>query len=483
MLGESRAAAWPRLMTAVIVALLATTASILLFFNGADTPGSAVAKKKATTPADVAGIPAPQYVNTPVMVHPAPEPIIIQLNIERSESVGDYLRDAGLDDAQAQRWAWIFEKTAASNVFERGHSLTLYRDPETGGLRGLKYDLDDHIAVHERSYGDGIIRPSEDLIEYVNRPVAVAFKVGGNFWLAAAHHDVPEPIVRSVQRAFAQRQPLRGLPRDSSVRLIYQEKVSRDGSSRLPGALKAAQLEIGHETLSAFAFQDQSGRSHFYDSHGDTLGVQSLRFPLKFISISSRFSYHRWHPILHEYRPHLGVDLTARYGTPVKAIADGRVEAAGWCGELGRCVRILHEGGMTSIYGHLSRISAGLRPGDEVRMGQVIGHVGSTGLSTGPHLHFAIEKDGRFVNPLTQHLGVHHQVSPRMRALFNQFKRHYVTLLNDLPKFGGHYSPYRGAARYASQNSGSLPVDGINRHRRRMLMTRTVASSRRVAQH
>ncbi|MGH7984899.1 MAG: M23 family metallopeptidase [Candidatus Binataceae bacterium] len=463
------------------VALLATAASMLLFFNDADTPGSSA--KKTVASADSAGITAPQYVITPVMVHPAPEPIIIQLTIGHSETAGAYLRDAGLDDAQAQKWAWNFEEAAASNVFERGHSLTLYRDPETGGLRGLKYDLDDHVAVRERGYGDGVIRSSEDLLTYVNRPIAVAFKVDGNFWRAAERHDVPEPVMQSMQRAFAQRRPLNGLPRGCTVRLIYQEEISRDGSSHLPGALTAAQLRIGHQTLSAFAFRDQSGRPHLYDSHGNALGAQSLRFPLKFISISSRFSYHRWHPILHEYRPHLGVDLTAHYGTPVKAIADGRVEAAGWCGELGRCVRILHQGGMTSIYGHLSRISAGLRPGDEVRMGQVIGHVGSTGLSTGPHLHFALEKDGRFVNPLTQHLGVHHQVSPRMRALFNHFKQHYIALLNDLPKFGGHYSPDQAATRYASQNSNGLPVAGMNQHNRHTGVTRTIASSRKAAGH
>ena len=118
------------------------------------------------------------------------------------------------------------------------------------------------------------------------------------------------------------------------------------------------------------------GEAHLYNAEGVALEPQSLRFPVDFQYISSGFSFHRYHPILHEYRPHVGVDLVAHYGTPVKAIADGRVESAGWCGELGRCVRSITTTGMVSIYGHLSEITPGLQPGNPVRVGELIGRVG-----------------------------------------------------------------------------------------------------------
>ena len=143
------------------------------------------------------------------------------------------------------------------------------------------------------------------------------------------------------------------------MKLIYQERVSRDGTARTVTGLQAAQISFGNKTLSAFAFRDLKGEAHLYNAEGESLEPQSLRFPVDFQYISSGFSFHRYHPILHEYRPHVGVDLAAHYGTPVKAIADGRVETAGWCGELGRCVRIDHEDGMVSIYGHLSEITRG----------------------------------------------------------------------------------------------------------------------------
>jgi murein DD-endopeptidase MepM/ murein hydrolase activator NlpD len=164
---------------------------------------------------------------------------------------------------------------------------------------------------------------------------------------------------------------------------------------------------------------------------------------LNFEYISSGFSLYRYHPILHEYRPHAGVDLVARYGTPVRAIADGKVETAGWCGELGHCVRILHYDGLVSIYGHLSQIQQELHEGADVRVGQVIGQVGSSGLSTGPHLHYGLEKDGRYIDPLTATIGANHQVSPRMRALFERFKSEYLAVFSRIPVPRNHRSVSR----------------------------------------
>ncbi|MGH7905828.1 MAG: M23 family metallopeptidase, partial [Candidatus Binataceae bacterium] len=175
---------------------------------------------------------------------------------------------------------------------------------------------------------------------------------------------------------------------------------------------------------------------HLYDAHGDVLGARTLRFPVHFKFISSGFSFHRYHPLLHIYRPHLGVDLATDYGAPVKSVGDGRVTEAGWCGELGRCVRIEHRGDITSVYGHLSKISPGIHPGASVHVSQVIGRVGSSGLSTGPHLHWAMEKGDRYVNPLTLRLGANHPISPRMRGVFDQLRAKYMLALSKLPDFG-----------------------------------------------
>lgn len=128
--------------------------------------------------------------------------------------------------------------------------------------------------------------------------------------------------------------------------------------------------------------------------------IRARRFglPIRGARITSRFTYKRWHPILHRYRPHLGVDWGAKRGTPLFAIAKGQVVYAGWMRGYGKVVKIRHAGGFVSLYAHQSRIQ--VRRGSYVRKGQVIGRVGSTGRSTGPHLHFGLYKNGRAVNPL-----------------------------------------------------------------------------------
>jgi murein DD-endopeptidase MepM/ murein hydrolase activator NlpD len=428
---------WPRAVAGLAVAFVATVMLVRLCVIGPIDQSLDGTNRQVLV---AAGRIEPEYVDEPAVVSVAPEPIAITLTIDRSASVLSYLEEAGLDQNEAQRWAWFFEKTAATDSLQTGHSLTLFKDPDDGSLRELKYNLTDRVAVRELTYGDGVIRSSQELITYVVRPVVVAFKLNGDFSKEAERNDLPEPIVTTLVEAFKDQHPLTSLPRGSAVKLVYQERVSRDGTARSVTGLEAAQISFGDKTLSAFAFRDNKGEAHLYNAEGVALEPQSLRFPVDFQYISSGFSFHRYHPILHEYRPHVGVDLAAHYGTPVKAIADGRVETAGWCGELGRCIKIDHDDGMVSIYGHLSAITPGLEPGNQVAVGDLIGRVGSSGLSTGSHLHFAIEKNGQFVNPLTEALGAHHKVSPQMRALFDRIKQKYVAMLNRLPQMGGHFS-------------------------------------------
>jgi len=122
-----------------------------------------------------------------------------------------------------------------------------------------------------------------------------------------------------------------------------------------------------------------------------------LRMPLRHIRITSPFTYKRYHPILHRYRPHLGIDFGARRGTPIMSISDGKVIYSGRMGGYGNVIKISHGGGFVSLYAHQSRLKA--RRGKHVKKGEVIGYVGSTGRSTGPHLHFGLYKNGRAVNP------------------------------------------------------------------------------------
>ncbi len=180
--------------------------------------------------------------------------------------------------------------------------------------------------------------------------------------------------------------------------IVAERLVAPDGDV-LFGRILAARLDLAGKPLYAFRY-DHGDSSEFYDETGHSLRRAFLHNPLRFRRISSRFSHSRWQPILHIYRPHLGTDYAAALGTPVRAIGDGVVTFAGWDGGYGNLIEIRHPNGVQTRYGHLERFARGIRPGARVTQGQEIGYVGSTGLSTGPHLHFEVRIHGRAVNPL-----------------------------------------------------------------------------------
>jgi murein DD-endopeptidase MepM/ murein hydrolase activator NlpD len=428
---------YPRAITALVVALIATSTALFLFFQA--NPQTFSSPLDTLSSQMDAGKDGPDVIEQAETAEPAPQSITISTMLDRTAPIESYLRDAGMQADDAHQWASYIQQIIANRYFHSGHPLTLYKDPETGEMRGLKYDLDQNSTVIGASLGAGVLKAAIRPIEYYIRPIKMTFAVKDNFQRAAAENNIPKPIVDSLQDAFSDRHDLNRLKPGSAIKLIYQERVSRDGSYTLVGDVQAAQIRFGSRTLTAISFADEHGRPHLYDEQGHALGPQSLKFPLNFQYISSGFTFHRYHPILHEYRPHVGVDLVAKYGEPVKSVADGTVISAGWGGELGNCIRIQHQHQMVSIYGHLSKISPELKPGGYVHIGQVIGNVGSTGLSTGPHLHFAMEKDGAWVNPLTEKLGENHQVSPRMKAIFEDLKDQYQSALAELPDLGSHF--------------------------------------------
>jgi murein DD-endopeptidase MepM/ murein hydrolase activator NlpD len=187
-------------------------------------------------------------------------------------------------------------------------------------------------------------------------------------------------------------------PRPGDTFRLVVEKKSYPGEEEMEyGAIYAAEYDNGEHRCQAVLFHDRKGRSGYFAADGSSLQKAFLRSPLKFAArISSHFSRHRFHPILRIYRPHLGTDYAAPVGTPVQAVARGRVEFAGRLGADGNMVRLRHANGYETYYMHLSRIL--VRPRQPIEQGQVVGLVGATGLATGPHLDFRVRQAGKFIN-------------------------------------------------------------------------------------
>ncbi|MBI4590371.1 MAG: M23 family metallopeptidase [Candidatus Rokubacteria bacterium] len=218
------------------------------------------------------------------------------------------------------------------------------------------------------------------------------------------------------------------LPGDR-FRLLIEKRFVNDEFVGYGSILIAQYRSAGRATLTAVAFPTRDGKLHYFDAAGRSVRKMFLRAPLDFTRITSGYSQARRHPILGGVRPHLAVDYAAPPGTPVRAVADGIVEAAGWDGGNGLSITLRHARSYKTTYNHLSQVT--VRRGQHVRQRQVIGRVGSTGLSTGPHLDYRVMRQGRLVDPLAERFVPGAPVPGSRLAAFRQ---HRDTLLKRLER-------------------------------------------------
>ncbi len=206
-------------------------------------------------------------------------------------------------------------------------------------------------------------------------------------------------------------------------RVVYNEKyVGND----FVGVGKIKAIQFNHKKRDYFGFRfEQGDEFDYFDEEGNSLRKAFLKAPLKFSRISSRYSRRRLHPVLRTYRPHLGIDYAAATGTPVQSVGDGTVVQASYQGGAGNYVKVKHNGTYTSGYMHLSKYGKGIKKGASVRQGDVIGYVGSTGLSTGPHLDFRFWINGDLVNYLTIEF-------PPSTPIKEEYKAEFFTLRDSL---------------------------------------------------
>lgn len=213
---------------------------------------------------------------------------------------------------------------------------------------------------------------------------------------------------------------------------VLLDRLESPAGERRFGRIWAARVDAARTPSYAFYFEDASGGGAFYDEQGRSLRRAFLRAPLRFRRISSRFGG-RYHPILRRWRAHQGIDYAAAPGTPVRATADGLVTRAGRDGGYGNLIELRHVNGIRTRYGHLSRFAPGIRAGARVRQDQTIGYVGSSGLSTGPHLHYEFLVNGRPTNPRRANAGSGQPVPPPLRAEFEVQRERLLAQLQGTP--------------------------------------------------
>jgi murein DD-endopeptidase MepM/ murein hydrolase activator NlpD len=372
--------------------------------------------------------------------------------VRRGDTFGGMLRRVGIDSSDITRWSAASRRSHSLSRLQPGHTLTFFLPSGTDRLAGLHYEVSPDTALVMRDSGGEIVTRIERLPRMIDVMVASG-TVETTLYDAAVSVGLGDEVISKIVDVFGWEIDFTNdIQRGDTFRVAYEEHRLPNGKTVEIGRILAAELTVKGRLLLAIYFEPDDGRGRYYGADGTALGRAFLRYPLEFTRISSQFSKSRFHPVLRIRRPHMGVDFAAPRGTPVRTIGAGRVTYAGWKGGNGRFVKISHGGGVESSYSHLNSIAKGLRSGTVIEMGDVIGTVGSTGLATGAHLHFALWKNGLYVDPTQVKL----PSSPRLPGdLESDFRRardellsHLVTLpLGTSPRFATRLVSVELAAR------------------------------------
>lgn len=307
---------------------------------------------------------------------------------------------------------------------------TLGESPEhRGELRYFVYDRDRMSCVVfdcEAPYGAWVY---EKPITYVDRYADVT--INSSLWNDMIAADASPLLIVTLSDIYAWTIDFFGLQKGDQFKVLYQEKMC-DGEVIAVDTVRYAVFSHGDQDFPAILFDQKDGGNLWWNEKGESMRKAFLKAPLQYSRISSGFSYARKHPITRKVQPHTGVDYAAPTGTPVMSIGDGVVVEKAYKGAGGNTVKIKHNSVYTTAYLHLSKYASGLKVGQRVKQGEVIGYVGSTGRSTGPHLDFRVWKNGTPINPLTMDSPPAEPIKEENKPAFEEAIKRYQQMVTNV---------------------------------------------------
>ena len=302
------------------------------------------------------------------------------------------------------------DSVAAIRYMAFAKSLTDYAVIDLSGDSVRAYEFNKPVSI-KRHYAEGTITSS--------------------LWNVMKGKGADPLLALKLSDVFAWQIDFFDVKEGDSFRVMYDVAYIDDTTALSIASIGGAVFTHQGKAFTAIPFTQDSVFEYF-DLEGNSLRKAFLKAPLDFFRITSRFSNARFHPILKRYRAHHGVDYAAPVGTPVKSIGAGTVVAKGYMGGGGNTLKVKHNSVYTTSYMHLSRYAKGIQVGSRVEQGQVIGYVGSTGLSTGPHLDFRVYKNGQAINPLQMEAPPSLPVKPELRDSFQVVKQKVLAELDSL---------------------------------------------------
>ena len=327
------------------------------------------------------------------------------LEIRKGQSLIAVLTGAGIHAGDAHGAARELASVMDLRRLKVGEKIILTlaggRAPGTAGaLSGLRMKKDVHTEVGIGRLLDGAFQSFERQRRLQREAVPVRGEIESSLYADGVEEGAPARIMLDVFRLFSYSLDLqRDIHRGDRFELLFDRYREADGAHAGYGEVEYAALHTGGRKMRFYRFETEPGRFEYFDAEGEGARRALLATPVDSARITSSYGRRR-HPILGYSRMHRGVDFGAPTGTPIRAAGDGTVVSRGWKGDYGRYIRVRHRNGYQTAYAHLSRYARGSKRGRRVKQGQVIGYVGSSGLSTGPHLHYEVLINGRQVNPV-----------------------------------------------------------------------------------
>jgi murein DD-endopeptidase MepM/ murein hydrolase activator NlpD len=363
----------------------------------------------------------------PLMDTPERPTMDLIATVGRGDGFASALERAGVSGKEADEVARLVASAVPLGELKPGTAMqiTLGRRPNRSVARPLdalafraRFDLKLSVA---RVDGAFVLTPTAIAID--ETPLRIQGFVGDSLYRSARAAGAPAKAVEAYIRAVAAQTEISSLGAGDRFDIILEHRRAETGETQSGQLLYAGLNRASGKDLQLLQWE-QGGRVQWFEASGVGRQSGSLQRPVPGM-VSSNFGMRR-HPILGYSRMHRGMDFRAGYGTPIMAATDGRVVSAGWAGGHGKRVQIAHGGGLVTSYSHMSRISA--QPGTAVRQGQVIGYVGSTGLSTGPHLHYELYRNGAAINPASVKFVMRSQLSGGDLAAFRNKLRSLLSV-------------------------------------------------------
>ncbi len=350
------------------------------------------------------------------------------VTIKSGDTLASIFSKYNLSPSTTHAIATLNDQTKALRSIKPGQKIHLLMDDQDQ-LRQMKYEPDITKTllvnrIEDQTFDSRVINYKLDAF-----PVYREGVIESSLFEAAAASDIPEKVIMDLAAIFGWDIDFSlDIRQGDKFSIVYNELYKGDVKIR-DGRILAAEFINNGKTYRAVYYTDPKGNGDYFDESGKSMRKAFLRSPVDFRRISSKFTNKRWHPVLSKWRSHKGVDYAAARGTPVRASGDGKVILAGSKGGYGRTIIIQHGSRYTTVYGHLNGYAKGVRSGKKVKQGQIIGYVGSSGLATGPHLHYEFRVNGVHRNPLTVSLPEAKPVHSSYVAHFKEKTRVYLSML------------------------------------------------------